>query len=120
MKVCIPTTGEGGIDDFVGQHFGRVPTYTLVDIDTNEVEVIPNTSEHRGGVGVPPEFISKTGTHVMLCSGLGPKAVHIFEEFGIDVFVGAEGTVRDAIEAWQQGRLTEATDENACKEHRDH
>jgi len=120
MKVCIPTEGEGGIDDVVGQHFGRVPTYTLVDLDTNEVEVIPNTSEHRGGVGVPPEFISKTGTHVMLCSGLGPKAVHMFEEVGIDVFVGAEGTVRDVIEAWQQGRLTEATDENACMEHRDH
>ncbi len=31
--------------------------YTLVDLDTNEVTVIPNTSEHRGGVGVPPEFI---------------------------------------------------------------
>jgi predicted Fe-Mo cluster-binding NifX family protein len=120
MKVCIPTEGEGGIDDAVGQHFGRVPTYTLVDIDADEVTVIPNTSEHRGGVGVPPEFISGTGTHVMLCSGLGPKAVHLFEEFGIDVFVGAEGTVRDTIEAWQQGRLTEATDENACKEHRDH
>lgn len=56
----------------------------------------------------------------MLCSGLGPKAVHLFEEFGIDVFVGAEGVrwLCDAIEAWQQGRLMEATDENACKEHR--
>ena len=56
----------------------------------------------------------------MLCSGLGPKAVHMFEEFGIGVFVGVEGTVRNAIEAWQQGQLMEATDENACKEHRDH
>ena len=120
MKVCIPTEGEGGIDAPVGQHFGRVPTYTIVDLDTNEVEVTPNTSEHMGGVGLPPEFISKTGTHVMLCGGLGPKAVTMFEQFGIDVFVGAAGTVRDAIEAWQQGKLMEATDENACREHRHH
>lgn len=118
MKVCIPTEGDGGIDDSVGQHFGRVPTYTVVDIDTGEVEVIANTSEHRGGTGLPPELISKTGTHVMLCGGLGPKAVTMFEQFGIDVFVGAEGTVRDAIEAWKQGMLMEATDENACREHR--
>ncbi|MEA1944210.1 MAG: NifB/NifX family molybdenum-iron cluster-binding protein [Euryarchaeota archaeon] len=118
MKVCIPTEGEGGIDDFVGQHFGRVPTYTIVDLDTNEVTVIPNVSEHRGGSGVPPDFISTTGTHVMLCSGLGPRAIHLFEQFGIDVFVGAQGTVRDTIEAWQRGELMEATDENACKEHR--
>jgi len=74
MKVCIPTAGVGGIDDFVGQHFGRVPTYTLVDLDTNKVEVIPNTSEHRGGVGVPPEFISKTGTHVMLLLRAGTES----------------------------------------------
>jgi len=120
MKVCIPTTGEGGIDDLIGQHFGRVPSYTVVDLDTNEVNVIPNTSEHMGGVGLPPESISKTGTHIMLCSGLGPKAVHMFEQYGIDVFVGAQGTVSDVIKAWQQGELTEATDENACKEHRDH
>jgi predicted Fe-Mo cluster-binding NifX family protein len=40
----------------------------------------------------------------------------MFEEFGIEVFVGAEGVrLRDVIEAWQQGRLMEATDENACK-----
>jgi len=88
--------------------------YTLVDPDTDEVTVIPNTSEHRGGVRVSPEFLSKTGTHVMLCSGIGPKAVHLFEQFDIDVFVGAD-TVRDVIEAWQQRRLMEATDENACK-----
>ena len=94
--------------------------YTIVDLDTNEVTVIPNTSEHRGSAGVPPEFISKMGTHVMLCSGLGLKAIHLFEEFGIDVFIGAQGTMRDAIEAWQQGRLMEATGENACKEHGNH
>ncbi len=56
----------------------------------------------------------------MLCGGLGPKAVTMFEQFGIDVFVGAQGTVRDAIEAWKQGSLMEATDENACREHRHH
>ena len=31
-------------------------------------------------------FGVKTGTHAMLCSGLEPKAVHLFEEVGIDVF----------------------------------
>ncbi|MHC1574796.1 MAG: NifB/NifX family molybdenum-iron cluster-binding protein [Candidatus Methanogasteraceae archaeon] len=120
MKVCIPTEGDGGIEDSVGQHFGRVPTYTVVDADTGDVEVFQNTSEHRGGAGLPPEIISKTGTHIMLCGGLGPKAVQMFEQYGIDVFVGAQGTVRDAIEAWKQGSLMEATDENACQEHRNH
>lgn len=120
MKVCIPTMEKGGLNDMVAQHFGRAPTFTVVDVKSNIVEVIPNSGEHMGGVGHPPEFIADAGTHIMICSGLGPKAVNMFEQFGIDVFVGASGTVHDAIAAWQGGLLNEATDENACKEHRDH
>jgi len=92
--------------------------FCIVDIETNAVEVIPNISEHTGGTGVPPEYIAPTGTHIMLCSGLGPKAVTMFEQYGIDVFVGASGTVQDAVTAWQKGLVSEATDENACSENR--
>ncbi|TRZ87284.1 MAG: dinitrogenase iron-molybdenum cofactor biosynthesis protein [Methanosarcinales archaeon] len=118
MKVCIPTMGLEGLNDTVAQHFGRAPTYTVVDTETNKIETIANTGEHMGGTGLPPEFIAKAGAHIMLCSGLGPRAVGMFEQFGIDVFVGASGTVRDVIAAWQSGVLEEATNENACREHR--
>ncbi len=117
MKVCVPTIGQSGMDDVVSPHFGRCLYYTLVDTETNEVSVFPNTSEHMGGIGLPPELIAKKGVHVMLCSGLGPRAIQMFEQFGIEVFVGASGTVKDAINAWKSGKLQLATDENACKEH---
>ena len=61
MKICVPTMGEKGLDELIGEHFGRVPTYTIVDLDTNAVKVIPNTSEHMGGVGYPPEIMVKEG-----------------------------------------------------------
>jgi predicted Fe-Mo cluster-binding NifX family protein len=118
MKVCIPTMENGGLNYMVAQHFGRAPTYTVVDVKTNVVKIIPNSGEHMGGTGHPPEFIADAGTQIMLCFGLGPKAVNMFEEYGIDVFIGASGTGQDAINAWQNGQLIEATDENACKEHR--
>lgn len=118
MKVCVPTMEDGGLNGMVAQHFGRAPTFTIVEIETNAVEVIPNTGEHMGGAGVPPDFIALKGTHIMLCSGLGPRAVNMFEQYGIDVFVGASGTVLDAITAWQNELLSEATDGNTCREHR--
>ena len=117
MKVCIPTMGNNGMDEFVGEHFGRVPTYTIVDTKTNNVNVIDNTSEHTGGSGYPPEIIAKTGAEVMLCGGLGHRAIGMFEELGIMVYVGASGTVKDAVRMWQDGKLQPATDENACKQH---
>jgi predicted Fe-Mo cluster-binding NifX family protein len=117
MKISVPSNGQGGIDDMVGQHFGQVPNYTIYDTETKEVEILPNTSEHNGGVGLPPELMSKAGVHVMLCGGLGKKAVDMFERFEIDVFVGANGLIKDAIESWNSGQLAKATKDNSCSGH---
>ena len=117
MKVCIPTMGNRGMNENVGEHFGRVPTYTIVDTETNEVKVIPNTSEHMGGVGLPPELLAKYGIDIMLCGGLGRRAIGLFEQYGIMVYVGAYGTVKDAVDMWKTNKLQQATDENSCKQH---
>jgi len=42
----------------------------------------------------------------------------MFEQLGIEVYVGASGTVKDAVSAFQAGKLVEASDANACKMHR--
>lgn len=112
--------GKKGLDEQIGQHFGRVPTYTIVDMETNKVEIIPNTSTHTGGSGYPPEVIQKTGANVMLCGGLGRRAIGMFENMGIMVFVGAQGTVKNALQMYKEGQLQAATDENACREHAFH
>ena len=117
MKVCIPTEGNKGFDDMVGEHFGRVPYYTVVDTETDEVEALENTSEHMGGSGYPPEIMARAGVNVMLCGGLGRRAIMMFEEMGIMVFVGAHGNIKDAIRMWNNGELQSATDENACRQH---
>ena len=117
MKICIPTIGENGLDNHVGEHFGRVPTYTIVDLDTNEVKVIQNTSEHTGGQGYPPEIMAGEGVDVMVCRGLGRRAITMFEELGIDVYIGASGTVKDAIDSFKQGKLQKASMDDACGQH---
>ena len=117
MKICIPTIGENGLDNAVGEHFGRVPTYTIVDIDTNDVKVIPNTSEHMGGEGQPPEIMAREGVNVMVCRGLGRRAITMFEELGIDVYIGASGTVKDAVNAFKQNKLQKASIDDACGQH---
>ncbi len=117
MRISVPSMGNNGLDERVGEHFGRVPTYTIVDTETDKVETISNTSEHTGGTGYPPELMVRAGVNVMVCGGLGRRAVAMFEEMGIRVFVGASGTVRNAVQQYQSGALEEATDENACRQH---
>lgn len=117
MKIAFPTAGNKGLDEEIGEHFGRVPTYTIVDLETNEVKIMPNTSEHFGGTGYPPELLAKEGVEVMICRGIGRKAISMFQEFGIEVYAGATGTVRRALDAFIQGELKKASLGNGCREH---
>jgi predicted Fe-Mo cluster-binding NifX family protein len=117
MKIGIPSMKGIGLDDDVGEHFGRVPYYTIVDIETNEVRVIRNTSEHMGGQGYPPDLLAREDVKVMLCQGLGRRAIAMFAEAGIEVFIGASGTIKNAIGMWKSGSLHKATEGDACQQH---
>ena len=116
-QVCVPTEGPGGLDDRVGEHFGRVPTYTIYNAETGEVEVVDNTSEHAGGSGLPAQILAGLGIDVLLCSGLGRRAIGILSENGIEVCSGVSGTAREAIESWKGGRLSTASEDDACQRH---
>jgi predicted Fe-Mo cluster-binding NifX family protein len=116
-KLCVPTSGSGGLDDLVGEHFGRVPTYTIYDSETGAVEVVDNTSEHAGGTGLPADILANLGIDVLLCSGLGRRAIGILNGSGIEVSIGLSGTAREAIEAWKGGRLSGASEGDACQQH---
>lgn len=117
MKVAIPTIGKKGLEELIGEHFGRTETYTLVDTETGEVSVLDNTSHHMGGQGYPPELLHAAGAEVLLCQGLGSRAIQMFRDSGIKVYVGAFGTVKDALESFKSGELSEASEDGACSRH---
>jgi predicted Fe-Mo cluster-binding NifX family protein len=116
-KVCVPTDGVGGLDDLVGEHFGRVPTYTIFETETEDVEVVSNTSEHMGGAGYPAQILADLGIDVLLCSGLGRRAIQMLSERGIEVCTGVSGTARAAIDSWKAGNLATAAEGDACTRH---
>jgi len=119
-KICVPTAGHGGLEDTVGEHFGRVPSYTIFDTETQGVNVVDNTSEHAGGSGLPADILSKLGIDVLLCRGAGRRALSIFGGNGIEVCVGVNGTAGEAIGAWKAGTLASASDADACQQHAFH
>jgi len=117
MKVAVPTASEGGLEDNVEEHFGRTQTYTIVDVDAGTFDVIPNTSHHMGGLGYPPEILDRSGVKVLLCRELGRRAIQMFSSLGIEVYIGASGTVNDALGQYESGRLLMASEPNACTQH---
>jgi predicted Fe-Mo cluster-binding NifX family protein len=117
MKIGVPSMGNRGLEESVGEHFGRVPTYTIVDLETNEIKTVENTSHHMGGQGDPPEILKSEGVSALVCRGLGRRAIDLFEELGIEVYIGAQGTVAEAIESFKKGTLRKATSGDGCQQH---
>lgn len=117
MKICIPSMGKNGLEEMVGEHFGRVPAYTVINTETDEVSTIENTSEHLGGRGYPAEILSKAGIDVMICGGIGRRAISMFSEKGIKVYAGASGTVKDTLSKFNNGELSECGENDACSQH---
>ncbi len=119
MRIAVPTY-KGGLDDLVCDHFGRAETFTIYDTETGKVEVVRNRSEHFGGFLKPPEILRAKNVDVVLCNGMGVKAIAMFKSYGIRVYMGASGTVRDAIKQFMEGRLFEADESAGCPGHHHH
>ncbi|MCD6447904.1 MAG: NifB/NifX family molybdenum-iron cluster-binding protein [Thermoplasmata archaeon] len=113
MKVAFPTNGYKGLDDEIAEHFGRAPTYTIVDTDGG-VKVVENTSEHMGGEGYPPEILAREGVSVLICSGIGRKALSMFQGYKIKVYIAGRRKVREALQDFMDGLLKEACIDDGC------
>lgn len=118
MKIVVPTNKKKGLQDMVADHFGRCNTYTFLDEKGSVIEIIDNTSEHMRGRGLPPEVIKEYGASILLCKDLGPRALNLCSELGIDVYVCSAQTVKEIFEMWRNNKIKKASIENACDEHK--
>lgn len=114
MKITIPTTDSLGLEATVSGHFGRSQFLTTVDTLTEEIHSQANRGHHFGGTVRPAETAANAAPDVIICPNLGQKAVRYFRERGIEVFIGATGTVREVLQAYQDGKLERATAANSC------
>lgn len=118
MKIVIPTNNKKGLDSKIADHFGRCLTYTFLDEKGEIAEIIDNTSEHMGGEGLPPELMKKRGADVLLCQGLGPRALNLCQELGIEVYVCQAKTVKEIFKMWKNNEIKKAGREDVCAEHK--
>ena len=118
MKIVIPTNNKKGLNDKVADHFGRCLTYTFLNEKGRVMEIIDNISEHMGGNGLPPELMKKHGANILLCKDLGPRALNLCQELGIEVYVCQAETVKEIFEMWKNNKLKKAGAEDVCEQHK--
>ncbi len=108
MKICVTATG-GDLNAQVDPRFGRCQYFVFVDSDTMAFEAMPNEAiAAPGGAGIQAaQAIVNRGVDVLISGNIGPNAFQVLSTAGVKVVTGAYGTVKDAVEMYKNGKLTE-------------
>jgi predicted Fe-Mo cluster-binding NifX family protein len=110
MKIVVSASGPE-LDAGVDARFGRAPYFLLVRPETLEFEVVTNQAslEAAHGAGIQAAaLVAKCGPAALITGNCGPKAYQTLQAAGIPVFLGVSGSVRDAVQQYQQGKLAPA------------
>ncbi|MBN2639051.1 MAG: NifB/NifX family molybdenum-iron cluster-binding protein [Bacteroidales bacterium] len=90
VKLAIPV--ENGL---LSEHFGHTRTFEFFEIEDkkilNNYRLEPPPHEE----GVIPRWLIENGVTDLLTGGIGPKAINILYNKGINVFVGVEKDTPD-------------------------
>ena len=114
VKIVVPVMDKTGLDAQLSEHFGRAPYFSVIELDENRNVItrktVPNTSEHFGGTGRPPDRILQFKPNALITYGMGPRALDIFQSANVAVLRANANTVRDVISAYSNDKLEELTE----------
>ena len=110
MKVVVSSTGST-LDSTIDPRFGRCSTFLLVDTETMEQQVIPNTSvnsAHGAGIGAA-QTVARLGAKAVITGHVGPNAHMALSGAGVDIYTVPQGTVKNGIEKLMKGELVKTS-----------
>ena len=121
MRICIPIVTNEGLKAEVNAHFGSAPYFLIYDTEKEAFEVVNNSdSHHMHGMCHPLKALDNKGVNVVVCGGMGARAVQKLNEGGIRTYRANAGTVEEIVKKYKEGELEELTVKNACSNHSCH
>ncbi len=107
MKIAVTSKGKG-LDSQVDPRFGRAAYILIVDTDSFEFEIVDNSDNANAlkGAGIQAAvMVSDKGAEVLLTGFCGPNAFKTLGVAGVKVANDITGTVRDAVNALNEGEV---------------
>jgi len=83
-KIAIPIS-----DNKLSPHFGHCKEFVVCEVEDNKIinETILVSPPHEPGI--LPKWLSDYGVTDVISGGMGNRAINLFQQAGINVFVGA-------------------------------
>ena len=114
MKIAVSSRGQD-LDSQIDPRFGRAAYILIFDTDSHEVEVLDNSENLNAfkGAGIQAAaMVSDRAAEVLLTGFCGPNAFKTLQAAGIKVANDVTGTVKDAVNAFSDGKIAFAADAN--------
>ncbi len=100
MKIAISCDGSA-----VSQHFGRCEKYVLFEEENGKLKSRSEIGSPPHQPGMIPRFLNEKGARKIICQGIGPRAMDLFGELGIEVIAGVSGEIDKVIDDYLKGKL---------------
>jgi len=84
MKIAVPTS-----DGLLDAHFGHCKQFAMLEVENNEVAGITLLDAPPHQPGLLPPWLAERGATDIIAGGMGQRAIDLFNEQGVNVFVGA-------------------------------
>jgi predicted Fe-Mo cluster-binding NifX family protein len=108
MKIAIPSEGKE-LDSAVSPSFGRTLYFIVADTEAGNFEVLDNkAAAAQGGAGIQAaQAVADSGAKAAVTFHCGENAANVLKAADIKIFKAVPGTVREAIEKYKNGGLSE-------------
>ena len=124
VKIAIPSTGEGGLNENMSQRFGRCPSLTIVTIEDKgikEVKGVPNNATNAmGGAGIQAaQTVGNYGAQEVIVGFLGPNAVQSLKAMNLKILQAPNKqlTIKEVIDLYLKGERQEIENSNVGAHH---
>jgi len=107
MKIAFTAKGTT-LDSKIDERFGRAEYFVILDEDSGNLEVIENDTssmEHGAGLQAVKKIVDSGVNVVITGNGAGQKVLDVLKMSDIEFFIGASGTLKEAYEAYKNGKL---------------
>ena len=106
MKICVTSRGDN-LDSEVDPRFGRCNYFLFINSETMEFEAVENSfAQAGGGAGIQSgQLMSSKEVKAVLTGNVGPNAFQTLTGAGIEIFIGASGTAREAFQSYKEGKM---------------
>jgi predicted Fe-Mo cluster-binding NifX family protein len=114
MRIAITSTGPS-LDSDLDPRFGRAQHILIVDQDGALIEAVDNSQRVNAlsGAGIQTgKLLADKKVDVLLTGNCGPNAFKALQAAGIKVAVEQCGTVKEALERFNKGEATFASEPN--------